>query len=227
MDTSVHATLHTSQPADYFAQSRPEVLPFVPQTARRILDVGCAEGRFGEALKRMVPGREVWGVEINPAAAQAARARLDKVICADATTLAPQDVPAGTFDAITFTDSLEHMADPAVVLKALAPALAPGGVFVISVPNVRYLYNLWHVVVEKDWRYEPAGILDRTHLRFFTEKSLRRFLSEELGFELLKLEGINRLLSWKFDVLNALSLGYFRDTRCTQFVAVASVLSHR
>jgi 2-polyprenyl-3-methyl-5-hydroxy-6-metoxy-1,4-benzoquinol methylase len=220
METTPHAAIHASAPADYFAQSRPEVLHFVPESARRILDVGCAEGRFGEALKRLVPEREIWGVEINPAAAANARARLHRVIAADVTTLSAQDLPEGYFDAITFTDSLEHMQDPSVVLKNLKSKLAPQGVFVISVPNVRYLYNLWHVVVEKDWRYEPAGILDRTHLRFFTEKSLRRFLTEELGFELLRLEGINRLPSWKFDVLNAVTLGFLRDTRCTQYVAV-------
>src|SRR5581483_7119552 len=90
---------------------------------------------------------------------------------------------------VTFNDSLEHFADPWAVLRLVQQHLAPGGSVIMSVPNVRYVDNVYHLVFEMDWRYRERGILDSTHLRFFTKKSLVRTLESE-HFVVEKITGI-------------------------------------
>ncbi|MBK8410455.1 MAG: hypothetical protein IPL19_21090 [Sandaracinaceae bacterium] len=118
-------------------------------------------------------------------------------------------------------DCLEHIAFPEKTLCALIPKLCDGGVFLISVPNVRQFYNLWHVVVDADWKYQQSGILDRTHLRFYTMRSLRRFLVDELGFELEYLRGITPIVSRGQRLLSLVTFGKMADTRYTQIAAIA------
>jgi SAM-dependent methyltransferase len=157
--------------AHAYENARPEVAALVPPGARRVLDLGCASGALGAALKaRQVC--EVVGVEIDPAYARDAEARLDRVICADVTT-AEAD---GPFDCLIAADVLEHVVDPWAVLARHAALLEPGGVAVISLPNARH----WEVFVELGLRgtfpRRPAGIFDATHLRWFTLRDARDLL---------------------------------------------------
>jgi SAM-dependent methyltransferase len=147
----------------------------VPTTARRILDVGCAAGAVGRGLKARQPC-EVTGIEYDPAMAEMARSVLDQVYTGDAAEMIPS-LARAYFDCIILADVLEHLPDPARVLADLGPTLAPGGQLVMSIPNVRH----WSVVrnlLEGRWDYEEAGLLDRTHLRFFTRLSFENMLRE-------------------------------------------------
>ncbi|MBI3541773.1 MAG: class I SAM-dependent methyltransferase, partial [Deltaproteobacteria bacterium] len=177
---------------DYYSQPRAEMLEFVPEGAASVLDVGCGDGAFGASLKARGVA-SVWGVELNPKAARAATARLDRVFEGGIEATLTQ-LPDGRFDCITMNDVLEHLVDPYALLAAIKAKLAPGGVLVASIPNVRYLYNLWNLVVRRQWRYEDAGVLDRTHLRFFTKSSIEEMFDEQ-GFELVALEPIHELKS--------------------------------
>jgi 2-polyprenyl-3-methyl-5-hydroxy-6-metoxy-1,4-benzoquinol methylase len=203
---------------EYYSNKREEILRLIPAGARVILDAGCWDGTFA-ALVKKERGAEVWGIEINAKAAEAARGKLDKVIEADISA-AIKGLPDAKFDCIVFNDSLEHLADPYSALKAVKGKLAPGGVVVCSVPNIRYFPVLCGLVFRREWRYTDTGVLDRTHLRFFTEKSITEMF-KELGYEVLKLEGINGITTWKFNILNALLLGSIKDTRYMQFACVA------
>ena len=100
-------------------------------------------------------------------------------------------LPRAYFDAVVFNDSLEHFPYPEPPLALARELLAESGALVCSVPNVRYIDNLLHLLMDKDWQYRESGILDRTHLRFFTKRSLIRTLGEA-GFEVRRIEGINR-----------------------------------
>lgn len=172
----------------YHTHARPEMLPFVPAGAQRILDVGCGAGAFAAALKRERRGAEVWGVEPDKQAHAKASQALDHALCGlFDDTLA---LPEAYFDAIVFNDSLEHFADHRPALRLARRLLAPAGVVVASVPNVRYWPHLKHYLFEADWRYESEGIRDHTHLRFFTRRSLVRAL-QEAGYELMTVKGIN------------------------------------
>src|SRR5262249_17562981 len=139
----------------------------VPFAARRVLDVGCAAGALGAALKRRGTV-EVTGIESHPEAARVARGHLDDVIELDLDAAQALPVAAGPAGPIRCPDVLEHLRDPARVLRLLAAALAPGGTLVASIPNVRHASVLVPLLVEGRWRYADEGILDRTHLRFFT-----------------------------------------------------------
>ena len=201
----------------YFSSPRMEMLEFVPQSARQVLEIGCGEGSFGALVKAR--GSEVWGIEIDPTAAEVARKALDNVLVGDVAVVL-KDVPTSRFDAVVCNDVLEHLVDPYAVLAAILPKLAPGGVVIASIPNVRHLTNLKNLLVHKDWQYTDSGTLDRTHLRFFTERSIRAML-EGCGYEVLQLRGINGVHNHKYTLLNALTLGFIEDTRWLQFAVVA------
>jgi 2-polyprenyl-3-methyl-5-hydroxy-6-metoxy-1,4-benzoquinol methylase len=146
----------------------------------RVLDVGCSRGAFGLELKRLQPSRPVYGIEPT-AAASFARQRLDDVVQG----FFPDDLPTswGRFDVLCFNDVLEHMVDPWTVLTNCKSFMTPGGYVVASIPNVRYINVVLDLVLRGEWKYEPTGVLDQTHLRFFTRKSIVD-LFEGAGFTL-------------------------------------------
>ena len=158
----------------YFEHTRPELRALVPEAARRVLDVGCGAGALGAALKQTRPEVAVVGLEAFPDAAERARRRLDDVLVIDLDGLTGLPPDAGTFDAMIFGDVLEHLRDPEAVLRALLPSLAPGGVLIFSVPNVRHWTVLYPLLVNDRWEHADAGLQDRTHMHFFT---LEEFIS--------------------------------------------------
>jgi tetratricopeptide (TPR) repeat protein len=98
----------------------------------------------------------------------------------DAETLA-LPFPPGTFDCVICADVLEHLRDPWAFLARVRPLLAPQGLLLASIPNVQFVQVLWELAQGR-WTYQPAGILDRTHLRFFTRREFRRAL-RAAGFQ--------------------------------------------
>ncbi|MDA0182276.1 class I SAM-dependent methyltransferase [Solirubrobacter phytolaccae] len=155
--------LRTARAAAY-ERARPEILEHVPPTARRVLDLGCATGTTGEALKARQEV-EVTGIEIEPEYAREAETRLDRVLCADAASV-PEDLE-GPFDALIAADILEHLVDPWTTLKAYAALLEPGAAVVISLPNVNH-WSTFAYLARGRWPRKPEGIFDATHLRWFT-----------------------------------------------------------
>ncbi|MCB1182746.1 methyltransferase domain-containing protein [bacterium] len=211
--------IRPDKPAAYYGRPRREMIAQVPATARRVLDVGCGAGAFGAGLKSAWRERgeslEIWGLEMDPEAGTRAAAVLDRVLIGDAAALAA-DLPAGHFDAVVFNDVLEHVLDPGALLAAMAPLLVAGGCAVASIPNVRHFPHLWDVVVRGRWDYTDEGILDRTHLRFFTRASMERLFAEA-GFAVESVMGINPTGSAKFKLVNLLTLGRWADMRYLQF----------
>lgn len=166
---------------------RHEVVPFVPASAARVLDVGCLGGAFGATLKAERPATTVWGIEMRPDAAEIAAGRIDHVIVGRF----PDAIPSGErFDCVVFNDVLEHIEDPWTALRATRELLTPDGAVVASVPNVRHYSVVSSLVLRGDWRYADAGILDRSHLRFFTRTSIIR-LFEECGYTGVRCAPIN------------------------------------
>ena len=207
------------KPDDYFIQTRPEMLEYIPESAERILEAGCASGLFGAQLKRR-PNVEVWGIEYDSVSAESARDRLDMVFAGDILELTDH-LPNAYFDCVIFNDVLEHLVDPFAVLLKVKSKLAKGGLIVCSIPNIRFFYTFKNFIVSKHWKYEDAGIMDKTHLRFFTKRSIEDMF-DSLGYRIVELKGINGINSWKFSLLNALSMGYLSDTRYLQFACVVT-----
>lgn len=206
-----------------YANPRPEVAALVPATARRILDLGCSTGHLGAAL--IAEGnagggrREVVGVEMDPTLAAEARQRLTNVIEADLESLASRPTPpelAAPFDCVIAADVLEHLRDPWSVVCWAAERLTPTGSLVISVPNVRHLRTFWLLLVKRRWAYEPVGIFDRTHLRWFARRNLPELL-ENSGLEISELTRTYQLSSRWESKLNRLAPA-FGELGAMQFV---------
>lgn len=209
------------KPATYYQQTRSDMLKYVPVSAKRTLELGCADGNFSQLIKAKL-GAECWGVEIDQKAAQVAAAKLDKVINADVNQCL-DDIPDNYFDCVICNDFLEHLADPYSVLIRLKKKLTSEGVVVASFPNVRYWRNLYRLVVRGNWDYKDYGILDKTHLRFFTYKSLKKMFPK-LGYELLTIEPLpvnTTITSTVVRIVNLLFLNVFVDTRYVHFACVA------
>jgi 2-polyprenyl-3-methyl-5-hydroxy-6-metoxy-1,4-benzoquinol methylase len=207
----------------YFQVERHEMLQYVPQEARIILDVGCGCGNFSEILKKTRPV-EVWGVELDKQAADVAASKLNRVICAAFDS--GLELPSQSFDCIVFNDVLEHMVDPFSALLYAKKLLRDGGVVVASIPNVRYFATMWDLLVHKNWKYADWGVLDRTHLRFFTQRSIVATFSN-LGYKIKCIEGINSLENFhpgllsRFRFLNRILFNQIEDMRYLQFAVVA------
>ncbi len=204
---------------NYYTHGRPEMLRRVPTTARHVLELGCAEGAFAAAVKGRT-GAEVWGIEFNAQVAQRARAVLDHVLVGDADARIAE-TPDSYFDLVICNDVLEHLIDPTGTLMSLRRKLTPDGVIVASIPNVRYSRALSKIVLRKDFPKDDEGIFDRTHLHFFTRKSIGRTF-EQAGFTLSRIEGINAHYGPLALLLAILSMGYFADTFYLQYACVAS-----
>lgn len=203
----------------YFHNQRPEMLKYIPESASKILEVGCGEGVFCSALKRA--DREIWGVEMNPNAAQKATEVCQFVLEGDFNSIYDQ-LPKNEFDCIIFNDVLEHIYAPWETIRLVKSLLSTNGVLVTSIPNFRYIDNLiTEILFRKDFRYKPeGGILDDTHIRFFTSKSMLRMFQEQ-GYEVLTHEGIRPCKSWKEKLFIALTFGFLKDARYKQFATVA------
>jgi len=179
----------------YYQYSRPEVLEFLPKEYSKVLEIGCAEGDFRRNLDQNC---EYWGIEPISSIAKNAKDHLYKVLNGTFEEVYDQ-LPNNYFDLVICNDVIEHMPDHDAFLQTIKRKLTKHGYIVGSIPNVRYVKNLIEVLFEKDWRYKEHGILDKTHLRFFTEKSLRRtFGINEYSIE--QLSGINCVLGNIFTI---------------------------
>jgi len=211
---------YQNKPSGYYDNVRKEMLKYLPANAKKVMDVGCGNGAFASLVKQKNEA-EVWGIELMEQEAKVAQTVLDKVFIGNCEKHI-DDLPQNYFDVIYFNDVLEHLADPYSVLDILKSKLSPNGVIISSLPNVRFYRAFYKVVFLKDWKYDEYGIMDRTHLRFFTGKSIRR-MYEELGYDILIHEGINITKSLKPILFNILMLFTQMDIRIHQYATVATV----
>ncbi len=205
----------------YYAQTRAEMLAFIPVNAKKILEVGCGQGNFSAQLTK--EGVETWGIEPNPQSAKDASKKLFKVL-SETLDNALAELPDNYFDAIIFNDVIEHLLYPWEDLKRVKSKLSKEGVVVSSIPNVRYSKNLFNLLFKKNWKYTEGGVLDVTHFRFFTKKSIK-VLYKDSGYSIQTIKGVNitkSFLFFPFAVLfNILFLCTQLDMFYMQFATVA------
>jgi len=170
----------------YFKNNRKEMIPLLPQQYSKVLEIGCGEGVFRQNLSQ---DSEFWGVEPDRASAKVAAKKIETILIGTYEEMY-NDIPNDYFDLVICNDVIEHLVDHDVFFQSIKKKLTKDGCLVASIPNVRYIKNLNELLVKKDWEYKSDGILDRTHLRFFTEKSLRRTIIDN-GFVVDKFMGIN------------------------------------
>lgn len=149
---------------DYYNRVNQDLLALIPPDARLVVEVGCGAGALGEIYRRINPDCRYVGVELNREAAERAASRLSSVRTGDAETL---DIGEDDIDCLVYGDVLEHMADPWTTLARHAARLRDGGQVVACIPNIQHISVILGLLQGR-WRYRDEGLLDRTHLRFFT-----------------------------------------------------------
>lgn len=208
-------------PDDYYLHQRDDISKHIPNGNHLILDVGCGAGRLGFALKKEAKAEKVFGIELTQVAAQEASQVLDGVICADLDTFNVSDIynrwQIQFFDIIIFADVLEHLKNPWNALSQFSTLLSPNAKVIISLPNVRH-WSVWlPLLIKGRWDYQDAGVMDITHLRFFTRKT-GIALIQKSGLELAY---ITPRLGPYAKVISKCSWGLFDDFLAGQFTLVA------
>jgi 2-polyprenyl-3-methyl-5-hydroxy-6-metoxy-1,4-benzoquinol methylase len=171
--TNTYDSKISNPAASYFRNIRSEIAEYVEKGDNLVLDVGCGAGYLGEYLKATGRAAQIIGIEIDEVAASEALAKLDQVFCANLNQTSVvdvlKDIDKASLDYIVCADVLEHLIDPWKVLAELVTYLKPNGRLVISIPNVRH-WSVWlPLILHGGWEYRETGILDSTHLRFFTQ----------------------------------------------------------
>ena len=179
----------------YGLSQRCEIAAIIPKIGKivRILEIGCGVGGFRQNFTEEA---EYWGVEPCMAASNKAKKNLYKVYNNFYENII-NELPINYFDLIVLNDVIEHINDTDWFIKSLKNLMVKNGYILGSIPNVRFADNLYRFLILKYWKYIEEGILDKTHLRFFTKKSIiRLFLKNK--FKIIEIKGIGKpLLSFK------------------------------
>jgi 2-polyprenyl-3-methyl-5-hydroxy-6-metoxy-1,4-benzoquinol methylase len=199
-----------------YDEPRPEMVPYIPDAARQLLDVGCAQGHFAQALRERNPSAVLWGIDPEPHGDGRPNPYDTRLVGEF-----PAAIPPGIqFDCIVFNDVLEHMVDPWAALRSARTILELGGSLVASLPNVRHVSVIRPLVLRGDWRYQDSGILDRNHLRFFTRSTISD-LFETTGFRVMQLDPIRVATRGRLAVANKLTRGSFTEFLAQRFAVRA------
>ncbi|MDD2759916.1 MAG: class I SAM-dependent methyltransferase [Methylomonas sp.] len=205
---------------DYFSTARTVILDMLPDRAERVMEIGCGSGETLAFLKKNGVSAETVGIELNDAAAKKAENIVDKVVCID---VEKQSIPydLGKFQLILLLDVLEHLVDPWSFLEKLRrDFLADRGKVIISLPNARHFSMVLPLLLGR-FDYQERGILDKTHLRFFTKSSMLELISGA-GLEVEKFKRTSLEANLNSGKLNIMTLGLFSEFLTSQYIFCCS-----
>ncbi|MEI6287250.1 MAG: methyltransferase [Bacillota bacterium] len=177
----------------YYNQINTDLLACIPATAGVVLEIGCGAGAMGQRFKGSHPDCRYLGVEFNPQAAAIASQRLDSVVAANAETvnLAERQIAPESIDCLVYGDVLEHFAEPLSTLRDHLRYLKIGGSVVACIPNIQHLSVIVGLLQGK-WDYTAEGLLDTTHLRFFTRDSIQKLFANA-GLQVEEIKARNNI----------------------------------
>lgn len=213
---------YSNKDPDYFSTARIEIAPLLPRFASRVLEIGCGSGQTLEWLRREGRCGHSVGIELTEFAAKEAETRVDEVFCLDIELESPPP-SMGRFDLVLMLDVIEHLRDPWAALRRVVSDLAePNALFIVSVPNAQN-YTLVLPLLRGRFEYTERGVLDRTHLRFFTKSSTEDLL-RSAGLQTQGWIGTSLSRDLKSGKLNYFTLGAFENFLVCQniFSAVRS-----
>jgi 2-polyprenyl-3-methyl-5-hydroxy-6-metoxy-1,4-benzoquinol methylase len=178
--------MSTDSVAEYYVAGRPEFVSFLRPAGSfgQVIDIGCAGGVLGSTLVQQGLVKACDGIEPFPAAAELAEKSLRRVWNGTLETVADA-VPWQDYELVTMTDVLEHVVDPWAALRFLHERTAPGCRLALSVPNVRHYKVVLPLLFKGEFSYRDHGIMDRTHLHFFTADSIREVL-DACGWKIVR-----------------------------------------
>lgn len=166
----------------YYSASRGDMLKYIVWPVNTLLEVGCGEGNFASNF----PNAEYWGVEPVTKYAETAASKHLKILNGTYESVSDQ-IPCGYFDLIACNDVIEHMIDPIGFLQDVKHKLKPTGKLIASIPNIRHIPVLWKLLFKGEFDYEQSGLMDYTHLHFFTPKSFSK-MAINCGWDIELLE---------------------------------------
>lgn len=163
--------MYKNKAHEYYSNIRWRIIDLIPEGSNRVLEVGCGTGSTLIKLKELHKAQEIYGLELNGEVVQEHIKDIDKVIIGDVEHIEPP-FQEEFFDYIIFADVLEHLVEPEEVLKKYMKYLKRDGCIIASIPNIKNYTVLFDLIVRDRFEYRDAGILDRSHLRFFTKKEI-------------------------------------------------------
>ena len=201
----------------YYFSARHDLIRLIPPRTKKVLEVGCAGGMTGKELKEK-GFEEVVGIELIEEIAKQGEPYYDRMFIGDVEKM---ELPyeKGHFDCILYPDVLEHLIDPWKVLKEHNALVKKGGMIVCSIPNIRHYRVIKRLVFKGEWEYKEDGIMDKTHLRFFTLQSIRKMLIGS-GFEVARVVKNPSGAKW-LKIVNRLSGDRLIDYLVRQYIVVA------
>ncbi|MBY0509212.1 MAG: class I SAM-dependent methyltransferase [Rhodospirillaceae bacterium] len=168
----------------------PDLLRFIPPAANHVIEIGCSSGALAREFKKISPACNYLGVEVDPAYAELARRYCDSTLVLDVEQAGEDFWQAnGNRDCWVFGDVLEHLKDPWAVLRKIRAVIPTHGTIVACVPNVQH-WSIQARLAIGSFDYQAEGLMDKTHLRWFTRASLIKLFSET-GFTVT--EGLPRV----------------------------------
>jgi SAM-dependent methyltransferase len=197
----------------YFHHPRREIEWLLPEVARRILDVGSGTGATSAWLKARYPGCHTVALEGNAAVKDELARNVDDALIVDLNGPIPE---IGDPDLVLCLDVLEHLTQPLEVLKRVTSAMADGGTVIVSLPNVAHASVSLPLLLKGRFEYQDAGILDRTHLRFFDRQSAVELMNQA-GFIVRR--GVRTgLRGPRSRIIDGITVGVLRDQLTKQYV---------
>lgn len=219
----IASSSHQRKDMSYYSADRSEFLGMFSHYAKnmRILDVGCGTGANYEYLRTWA--RYLVGVEINEAAARVASERYDRVLIGPIEEVY-HDLMNERFDLIICGDVLEHLIDPWTVVGLLQNVCSPTGYMLASIPNLRYWKELINLVVLGEFYYKDWGLMDNSHLRFFTKQTMvDLFVNHGWMINMIKADIHLKGRKWpKGRVADRITLGLLTEFLATRFYFITS-----
>jgi SAM-dependent methyltransferase len=217
--SAASAAIERSLPEGYFTKVRSEVFHMIGEPVGKVLELGCGTGNTIAELKRQGLAEWVGGIELESIAAAQIPEDVDQVWIGNFENMT-LDPPPHDIDLILCLDVLEHLVDPWSTIKRLHHFLAPGGAIIASIPNIRNKDILRSLILRGEWKYQDWGILDRTHLRFFTKDSAKE-LMECSGLSVDRIEPAEPISfkPWQMGaLLNRITRGRYGEFQVVQFL---------
>ncbi len=214
--SKVIGNLYNNKITEYYSSVRYEIEHLLPDFSKNALDIGCGDGSTLNWLKSNNKCEKIYGVDISEDSCLKAQKILDEAI-----NINVEDdldfFPGKQFDLILILDTLEHLINPWDFLKKVKNKLSNNGSIIISIPNIRHYSIIKNLIIKGEWNYQKSGILDSTHLRFFTKKSLIK-LFEESNLKINKFKKYPIDFKGKARIFNNLSIGIFSDFLTQQYI---------
>jgi 2-polyprenyl-3-methyl-5-hydroxy-6-metoxy-1,4-benzoquinol methylase len=177
--------LYNEKSKNYYSLPRLDILSLINGKHKKILEIGCAFGELGKAIKRSFPEVIIDGIELNPQSIDFLKSNYNKIIIGNIEVIDLNKID-NEYDLIIFADVLEHLYDPWRILNLLREKLNENGNVIVSVPNIRNSGILFSLIFRGKFEYAESGLMDRTHIRWFTRHEISKAL-DNAGLQILRI----------------------------------------